>query len=106
MLVVWLALAIWGSLTIGGLAFAADRGFRLYRQGRRALARFGSELERINAAAFEIEEQLARAEEGGGQLRIALDRLRRTRARLDVQFEALREARAQLGWAIPLAPRR
>jgi chromosome segregation ATPase len=100
--VFWLALAAWLVLTLAGVAFVVVRGLRLWRTAKRSASPLTAELEEISRKTEQIEMHLARAEESGGRLREATARLAGTRARLDVQLRAVREARATVEAALPL----
>jgi hypothetical protein len=87
-----------------GLIDAIVRGIRTWRQLRRTGSTFTAELDRISRTAAEIDGQLARAAAAGERLTEAQERLRASRARLDVQLAAVREARGQLArtfWFVP-----
>ena len=87
-----------------GLAVGAYRGICTWRLLKRTGRAFGSELDRISRAAAEIESQVARADASARKLAEVQERLRASRARLDVQRSALREARMQVGrtfWFVP-----
>jgi hypothetical protein len=89
---------------LAGVAFAVVRGLRLWRDVKRSSSTFGAELARITAASLEIERHMAQAEAASGRLKVASDRLATSRARLDLQVAALREARAQMRrtfWFVP-----
>jgi hypothetical protein len=101
---VWLALAVLLLVLIVAIAFAAIRGFQLYRDVRRGGSTFSAEMGRISDVSLQIEHQLANAEAASGRLQGATARLATSRAQLDVQLGALQEARAQLRrtfWFIP-----
>ena len=102
----WVALGVWIAFTVGGLAYAALRGFQTYRQLKRTSGALTAELERISRTSEEIQANLDRAQRARGDLKTALGRLQRTRARLSVQLAAVREARAAVDSAIPLFGRR
>jgi F0F1-type ATP synthase membrane subunit b/b' len=104
MLGFWLSLAVLVAAVAAGLAFAIVRGFHLYRLVKRTGSAFSPALERIAGASASIERQLAAAEASGHRLAEASERLRVSRAQLDVQQAAVREARAQVRrmlWFIP-----
>lgn len=104
-MLVWLALAVSLAAFAAGLAFALARGFALYRGAKRTGARLGEEVEGISYATTQIEVHLARAEGSGSELQAALGRLRASRARLEVQLAAVREARTLVSWALPFLPK-
>ena len=100
----WIALAILLVAIVGGIAYAVVRGIQLYRDAKRAGATIGGEMERISAASLQIDHHAAEAEAAAGRLHDATGRLAVSRATLDVQLAAVREARAQLRrtfWFVP-----
>lgn len=100
----WLALALWIVLSVAGLAFATVRGIVLWRAAKRTGAAISGEVAGIAERAERIQGHLDRAEAAGGRLKLATDRLARSRATLDVLIGAIREARAALGVAAPFSP--
>jgi len=100
----WLALAILAICVIGGVAYALVRGIQCYREAKRVGGVFGVEMERVNAGTASIEVQLRKADEARLRLQEAADRLAVSRAKLNVQVAAVREARAQVRrvfWFVP-----
>jgi hypothetical protein len=103
-MLVWLALCVLLVAIISGVAFAAIRGFQLYRDVKRGGSTFAAEMGRLSDASLRIEHQMANAEAATGRLRGATARLASSRAQLDVQLGALQEARAELRrvfWFVP-----
>ena len=103
-MVFWIALAVLLVAVVGGLAYAAVRGFQLYRNAKRSSAAFSSEMDRISRVSEQIEHHTAAAEAAAGRLKVASGRLATSRAQLDVQLAAVREARAQVRrvfWFVP-----
>jgi hypothetical protein len=101
---VWLALALFLVALAAGLAFAAYRAVCTWRLVKRTGGSFTAELDRIARVSGEIDGHLARASASAERLAAAQDRLRASRARLDVQLAAVREARGQLArvfWFVP-----
>ena len=101
---VWIALAVLLVAVLGGIAYAAIRGFQLYRTAKRSGAVFTSEMDRISRVSEQIERHAAAAEAAAGRLKDASGRLATSRARLDLQIAAVREARAQVRrvfWFVP-----
>ena len=96
-MIVWFALAVLLVAIVGGIAFAAIRGFQLYRDAKRGNSALSAEMGRISEVSLQIERQMANAEAASGRLHDATGRLATSRAQLDVQLGALQEARAQLG---------
>jgi hypothetical protein len=100
----WIALAALLVGLLGGLAYAVVRGIGLWRQLRRTKSGFGAETARIVDATAEIQVHLDRASASGAMLSEASARLAVSRSQLDVQLQALREARHTLRrtfWFIP-----
>ena len=103
-MVVWLALGVLLVAIVGGIAFASIRGLQLYRNVKRGGSTLATEMGRISDVSLQIEHQMANAEAASGRLQGATARLATSRAQLDVQLGALREARAQLRrllWFVP-----
>ncbi len=104
MAAVWLSLALFVVVVAAGVAYAAARGWQLYRLGKRTAAAFSPALERITGAMASIEGHAAAAEAGSQRAGEAAERLRSSKARLDVQLAAVREARTQMRrvfWFVP-----
>ena len=100
----WIALAILLAGVVGGLVYAVVRGITLWRQVKRTGGKLSAETARIAEASAEIQEHLDRASASGTRLGEAAERLAVSRARLDVQLQALREARQALRrtfWFLP-----
>ena len=100
----WIALAVLLVGILGGIAYAVLRGLALWRQVKRANRTFGAETARIAEASAEIQEHLDRASASSALLTEATARLAVSRAKLDVQLQALREARQtmrRLLWFLP-----
>ena len=100
----WLALAVFLAGTIGGLAYAILRAIALWRQLKRTGGKFGAEAARITEAAGGIQAHLERASASSERLHETSSRLAVSRAALDVQLQALREARhtvRRLLWFVP-----
>ena len=101
MLAVWPALAIAVGGPVCGLALAFVRGRRAWRGFKSLGATVGDRVAEIASSTAEIETHLTRAGEGAERVSAALERLRRSRARLEVLQAALREARASMERAVP-----
>ncbi len=103
-MVVWIALGLLLVAVVGGIVFAGVRGLELYRTAKRGGAALNAEMGRISDISLQIEHQMANAEDATGRLRDATERLGQSRARLDVQLAAVREARTQVRrvfWFVP-----
>ena len=100
----WIALAVLLVAVAAGIAYVVVRGLQLWRDVKRSGATIGAEVERINESALQIERHAAAAEAAAGRLQGATSRLATSRARLDVQLSAVRDARAEIRqafWFIP-----
>jgi hypothetical protein len=100
----WIALAVLVAALAGGIAYVVVRGLALWRQVKRTSGTFGAETARIADASAGIQEHLDRAGASGALLGDAAARLATSRAALDVQLQALREARQTLRrllWFLP-----
>ena len=103
-MVIWIALAVLLVAVVGGLAYASVRGFQFYRNAKRSGAVFTSEMDRINEVSLQIERQMAKSVAATERLQSSTGRLASSRAQLDVQLAAVREARAQVRrvfWFVP-----
>ena len=100
----WIALAVLLLAVVGGIAYAVVRGIALWRQVKRTGGTLGAESARVADATADIQEHLDRASASGASLGDAGERLAVSRAKLDVQLQALREARQtmrRLLWFLP-----
>ena len=100
----WIALAVLLLAVVGGIAYAVVRGIALWRQVKRTGGTLSAESARIADATADIQEHLDRASASGASLGVAGERLAVSRAKLDVQLQALREARQtmrRLLWFLP-----
>lgn len=103
-MVIWIALGVLLVAIVGGIAYAAIRGWQLYRTAKRSGAAITAELDRISRATLEIERQMAKAEAAAARLHAATGRLATSRAQLDVQLVAVRQALAgarRVFWFVP-----
>jgi hypothetical protein len=103
-MVFWISLAVLLVAVVVGIAFCVLRGLQLYRDAKRAGAKITAEMDRITEVTLSIERHSANAAAAAERLHGATGRLALSRARLDVQLAAVREARAQLQrtfWFIP-----
>jgi hypothetical protein len=93
-MVLWLAFAVSLAAVVASTVDVVVRGVRLWRQAKATGTGFGQEVERVSQSAEKIQTHLDAAAAAGERLRDAGVKLRRSRARLDVQLQALREAQA------------
>ena len=100
----WIALAVLVVGVVAGLVYAVLRGISLWRQLKRTSRSFSAESARIADASAEIQAHLDRASASSARLAEVSASLEISRARLDVQLEAIREARhmaRRLLWFLP-----
>ena len=100
----WLPLLVFLAGSLGGLVYAVLRGLALWRQLKRTGRSFGDEATRIAEVAGGIQAHLDKASTASGRLSDASQRLAMSRATLDVQLQAIREARhtlRRLLWFVP-----
>ena len=102
----WLSLAVALSLTIGSTVYATLKGLEAFRALKRLSPAFAEELERISESSAGIERHLALASEGSVRLEASLERLRTSRARLNVLTSALDDVRASLDRVTGIVPRK
>jgi hypothetical protein len=101
---VWIALAFYLVGLVAGLAYVVFRGFSLWRQVKRTGGAFSEETARIAEASEQIQVHLDSASASSERLSAVAERLAVSRARLEVQLQAIREARhamRRLLWFLP-----
>ena len=100
----WIALAVLLVGVLGGIAYAVLRGLSMWRHVKRTGGAFSAESARIADVSAQIQGHLDRSNASGDRLAEAAERLAASRARLDVQLQAIREARhtmRRLLWFLP-----
>ena len=100
----WFALAVLFIGIIAGIVYAVLKAIKFWRDAKRVSGTVGAEVDRVSRASERIEHHLANAEVASRRLKEAGDRLAVSRARLDVQLAAVREARTQVRrvfWFVP-----
>jgi hypothetical protein len=92
------------ALVLVGALDAFVRGRRLWRETKRVEGEAAPVFERISATGAQVQEQLARAQASGEELRAVAARLQGSQARLQVQLDAVTAARAEVRrvlWFVP-----
>lgn len=102
----WLALTVALLLSVGSAIYLTLTGLAAFRDFKRLGREIGAELDRITTASGQIERHLALAAESGSRLGSALERLRESRARLNVLTSALADVRAAVGRVTGVVPRK
>jgi hypothetical protein len=102
----WLSLAVALALVIGSTVYATLKGLETFRALKRLGRTVGEGVERISASSAGIERQLALASESFERLEASLERLRTSRARLNVLTAALADVRSSLDRVTDVVPRK
>ena len=92
------------TLSLVGLFVAVIRGFALWRQGKRTSGLFTDELALFEERAARTEQLLADADRSNQELQAATERLRVSRAQLDVLVGSLETARRRTRWLRAFLP--
>ena len=85
-------------LSLVGLLVVVVRAVALWRQGKRTGGMFGDELALFEERSARTEQLLAEADRASQNLQAATERLRASRAQLDVLLGALSDAQRQTRW--------
>ena len=93
-------------LGLVGLFLAIVRGIELYRQGKRTGRALGDELALFEERSARTEQLLAEADRASRDLQAATERLRVSRARLDVLLGSIDTARERTRWLRVFLPSR
>ena len=92
------------ALFLVGLVVVVVRGVALWRQGKRTGGLFSSELELFEERSARAEQLLADADRANKDLQAATDRLRASRAQLDVLLASIETARRRTRWLRAFLP--
>lgn len=93
-------------LVVGAATYAVVRGVGLWRQAKRTGGAFTSELALFDERAARTERLLAEADRASQDLVAAQERLRISRARLQVLTGSLEAAQRKTAWLRAFAPSR
>jgi hypothetical protein len=93
-------------LSLAGLVLAIVRGVELWRQGKRTSSAFGDELALFEERSARTEQLLAEADRASQDLQAATERLRVSRAQLDVLLGSIETARNRTRWLRVFLPAR
>jgi len=104
--VVLVAFLIGLALALVGIVFVMVRGLALWRHGKHSGRVLRSELSLFEERAARTERLLAEAEESSQDLQVALERLRLSRARLQVLLASLERAQRRTRWLRAFLPTR
>ena len=93
-------------VVIAATVYVAVRGLALWRDAKGTGGRISDELALFDERSARTERLLADAESASKELEAALERLRVSRARLDVLLRSLEAARRRTRWLRALLPLR
>jgi hypothetical protein len=93
-------------LSLGGLVVVVVRGVALWRQGKRTGRAFGDELALFDERSARAERLLAEADRANRDLQAATERLRVSRAQLNVLLGSLETAQRRTRWLRAFLPAR
>ena len=104
-MVVLLAFLVGLALSALGMTVAAVRAVGLWRQTKRTGRTLGTELSAFERRAALTERHLAAWDRSNAELQSAVERLRSSRARLQVLLDSVEQASARVGWLRVFLPR-
>jgi hypothetical protein len=93
-------------LSLVGMFVVVVRAVGLWRQGKRTGGMFGDELALFEERSARTEQLLAEADRASQDLQAATERLRASRAQLDVLLGALSDAQRKTRWLRVFLPAR
>ena len=94
------------ALTVAGIVFVVIQGIQLWRRGKRSGGAITSELASFDERAARTERLLAEAEQSSQELQAAAERLRHSRAQLQVLLASLERAQRRTRWLRAFLPTR
>jgi uncharacterized protein HemX len=94
------------ALAIVGIVFVVVRAIQLWRHGKRSGGAITSELASFEERAARTEQLLAETERSSQDLQAAAERLRRSRAQLQVLLASVERARHRTRWLRAFLPTR
>jgi hypothetical protein len=89
---------------VAATIFCVVRGVGFWRQARRTGGAFSAEVAKFDERSARTERLLAEADRASGDLRVALERLRLSRARLQVELDAIERAKKRTRWLRAFLP--
>jgi len=92
------------ALVVAGAFYAAVRAFGLWRQAKRTGRAFATELSSFEERTARAERHLAEWGRASSDLELALERLRVSRARLQVLLDAVERAKRRTRWVRAFLP--
>ena len=101
-----LAFLIGLAAVAGATVFCVVRGFALWRQSKRTGGLLSTEMAKFDERSATTERLLSEYEHASERLQAALERLRVSRARLQVQLDAIERAKKRTRWLRAFLPAR
>jgi hypothetical protein len=92
------------ALVLAAIVFVVVRGIGLWRQVKRTGGALSAELSSFEERSARAERLLAEADRSSRELNLALERLRTSRARLQVLVDALDRAQRRVHWLRAFVP--
>lgn len=102
----WLALAVAVVLTIASLIYVTLNALDAFRTFKAVSRNIAVATDHVTATTAQIERHLELAAESGSQLQVSLDRLRTSRAQLNVLTSALADVRESVDRVTAFVPRK
>jgi hypothetical protein len=103
---VLLALLVGLGVVVVATVFCVVRALALWRQAKRTGAAFAVETAKVEERSARTQRLLEEADRGNRDLQVALESLRVSRARLQVQIDSLDRARRSVRWLVSFLPAR
>lgn len=91
---------------VAAIVFCVVRGFGLWRQAKVTGSLFSAEMSVFEERSARTERLLAEADRSNRELQVAVERLKVSRARLQVQLDSLDRARRSVRWLTAFLPAR
>ena len=92
------------AVVIVATAFCVVRGLQFRRQAKSTGSVLGEEVARFEVRSARTERLLAEAENASNELEAALERLRKSRAELQILLDAVERAKARTRWLRAFLP--
>ena len=103
---VLLAFLLGLAAVVAATIFCVLRALALWRQAKRTGASFSDEMSKFEERSARTQRLLEEADTANGELQVALERLRASRARLQVQLDSVDRARRSVRWLVSFLPAR
>jgi hypothetical protein len=101
---IWLSFLVGLAAVIAATVFCVIRGRRFWHDAKRTGGALSVEMAKFEERSARTERLLAEAEQSSEELKAATERLRISRARLQVQLDALERAKKRTRWLRAFLP--